>query len=151
MVRKLAEYDRNVQNIEIKASQDRNEREVNKQQDIKDALLAKRARKKARKELNNAKEYKREHGEDTSSNHPDTDAVEEQDRIHAQKLAVTGGYALSDVTWEDTSTESTIWSRSLPIGLDYRLRSFEWPYITMPSLDRPQLEQYPMKLTYAPL
>jgi hypothetical protein len=65
---------------------------------------------------------------------------------------VTGGRALSDTTWDDTaSSEITIRSRNPSIHSDCRLRLFEWSYDTMPSLVRPQVEQFPMRLSYAPL
>lgn len=154
MAKKLAEYDRNMQDIGRRALQERKEKDEKRQQEKIDALRASKARKKARQGRNDDKGQRRERGESVSSNSEDTTDVDEQDRLDAQKLTVTGGHALSDATWEDTCSDTTVRSRNPPIEPDRKLRLFEWSYVTMPPLEppsQPRDESFPLELTYAPL
>jgi hypothetical protein len=69
------------------------------------------------------------------------------------------GQALSDESWDSTSTESSTHSVNRPIEHDSKLRLFEWPYEEMPPLHKSvQLpghfwvpEQLPWQASYAPL
>lgn len=152
MARKLAEHDRNLQNQERRAALERKEKEKARQQEIKDAAKAREGRRTARARRNEERGMRRECGEEVSSNSDDTD--KEQDRCNAHKLTVTGGEALSDETWEDTCSETTIRSENPSVHPGCRLRLFEWPYPNSP-LHGPlfdlQFEQHPAALVYAPL
>lgn len=152
MARKLAEHDRNLQNQERRAVLQQKEREKARQQEIKDAAKAREGRRTARAKRNEERGMRRERGEEVSSNSDDTD--EEQDRCNAHKLTITGGEALSDETWQDTCSETTIRSKNPPVYPGCRLRLFEWPYPNSP-LHGPspdlQFEQHPAALAYAPL
>lgn len=154
MARKLAEHDRNLQDAQRRAVQERKEKEDKRQQEIKEATKAKNERRKARVKRNEDKGRRRERGDDVSSNSDDTIDVDEEDRLDAQRLTVTGGEALSDETWEDTCSETTVCSKNRPINPDCKLRLFEWSYTTIPPsspLLEPWNEQFPSQITYTPL
>ena len=154
MARKLANHERNRQSAERRAMQERKGNEEKKQQEIKDAAKASKNRRRARAKRNEDRGKRREHGEDVSSNSDDTDDADEQDRSDAHKLTVTGGEALSDETWEDTCSETTVHSVNSRVASGCKLRLFEWPYTTMPSPHPPpdfRFELFPTPLTYTPL
>lgn len=154
MAKKLAKYDQDLMQIARRTAQEQKEKEEKRQQEVKETFQACKQRRRARAKRNDDKGRRRERGEDVSSNSEDTDDIDEQNRHNAQRLTVTGGYALSDETWDDTSTESTIRSENSPIWPGCRLRLFEWSYTTMPP-SRPssknRTEQIPTQITYVPL
>ncbi|KAJ4356959.1 hypothetical protein N0V95_002902 [Ascochyta clinopodiicola] len=154
MARKLAKHDQELQFSARRTAQEQKEKEDKRQEELRDAAKAKKDQRRAREKRNNDRGRRREHGEDVSSNSEDTVDADEQDRHDAQKLTVTGGEALSDETWEDTASESTVRSRNPPIEPECKLRLFEWSYITVPPkspLLHADEEQFPMQLTYTPL
>ncbi|KAF9698956.1 hypothetical protein EKO04_003329 [Ascochyta lentis] len=154
MAQRLAKHDQDLQLATRRAAQEQKEKDEMKQQELRDAAKAKTIRRKAREKRNDDRGRRRECGEDVSSNSEDTVDADEQDRHDAQKLTVTGGEALSDETWEDTASETTIHSRNPPIEPECKLRLFEWSYIAMPPkspLPCSEEEQFPRQLTYAPL
>ncbi|KAF2621278.1 hypothetical protein BU25DRAFT_239676 [Macroventuria anomochaeta] len=152
VARKLADHDRNLQNAERRAVQERKEKEERRQQEIKDAAKAQKDRRKARAKRNKEKGRRRECEEDVSSNSEDTADADVEDRHDAHKLTVTGGKALSDETWEDTCSDTTVNSENPPIMPDCKRRLFEWSYITMPPVTAPPhacSKDFSMQLTYA--
>ncbi|KAF3035050.1 hypothetical protein E8E11_002432 [Didymella keratinophila] len=152
MARKLAEHDRNKQYEARRALQERKEKEDLRQQEIANAAQAQRDRRAARGKRNEERSTRYEQGEEVSSNFDDTD--EDQDRCDAHKLTVTGGLALSDETWEDSCSDTTIRSENPPVRPACRLQLLEWPY-TNPPRSSPhcnlQPALHPAPLPYAPL
>lgn len=151
MARKLAEHDRHKLHEERRAAVERKEKEEMRQQEINNILQAQRGRREARAKRNKERGIRYERGEDVSSNSNDTD--EDQDRFTAHKLTVTGGEVLSDETWEDTCSETTIRSENPPVHPSCRLQILEWPYLNAP-LESPtdlEAEQNPALLAYTPL
>ena len=120
---------------------------------------------KAKRERTLWKEKRRDCGEVVSEDSLDEDEFEaEHDRlIGLDEYAYERiGQALSDESWDSTSTESTTRSADQPIIDDCALRIFEWPYQQMPSLNPPALspnlasdsglvESTPIQIPYAPL
>lgn len=154
MARKLADHDQSMKREEIKAQRERKEMEERQQQEFKDAAEARRARRRARAERNRDRYMRRGIREDVSSNSDDTEDVDERNRIDAHKLTVTGGAALSDETWEDTCSETTVRSVNPRVTPSCRLQLFEWSYIIWPSAHPPEdsrFEKFPMVLTYTPM
>ncbi|KAJ4383815.1 hypothetical protein N0V86_000658 [Didymella sp. IMI 355093] len=152
MARKLAEHDQNKQYEERRAARERKEKEEVKQQKLANTAQAQKDRQEARASRNEEREMRRELGEDVSSNSDDTD--DDRGRCDAHELTITGGEALSEATWEDTSSETTVRSQNPPVRPACRLQLLEWPYPNSPpsSLSSdPEPEHYPALLAYAPL
>lgn len=153
MAKKLARHDQDLQLLARKIAQEQKEKHLRIQQEVEDATRARGKRRKARANRNDSRGQRRERGEDVSSDSDGTDDDDEQDRHDVQNLTVTGGYAISDETWDDTSSDSTVRSENPPIDPHFSLRLFEWSYTTFPSPNspRPGSEEFPSRLTYAPL
>ncbi|KAJ4333142.1 hypothetical protein N0V87_007871, partial [Didymella glomerata] len=154
MARKLAEHDRDKQYEASRAAQERKEKEAARQQEIAYAAQTQRDRRAARTKRNQERTTRYERGEEVSSNSSDT--ASDPSRCAARELTVTvtGGLALSDETWEDTCSETTIRSENAPVRPACRLQLFEWPYSHPPPSSQPSdlnNEQHPALLTYAPL
>ncbi|OSS43560.1 hypothetical protein B5807_11747 [Epicoccum nigrum] len=154
MARRLADRDQNLQMEERRAMQERKENERRKEQEIKEAAKAKELRRQAREERNEDRWERRELGEDISSDSEDSEDLDERDRDDAHKLTVTGGEVLSDDSWEDTCSETSVCSVNPRIAPSCKLRLYEWSYPFAPSPDMPTdftFELFPVPITYAPL
>lgn len=111
------------------------------------------------------KQRKRGRGEAVSEDSLDNDQMEaEHDKLNGRSEYnhEPVGQALSDGSWDSTSSESTAGPDNQPIDSDCRLRLFEWPYEHMPLLNPPPrlpavlvsstlLDHLPFKVPYAPL
>ena len=154
MARRLADRDRDLQREERRAMQERKEIERKKEQEMKEAAKAKELRRQAREERNKNRWERRDLGEDVSSDSEDSEDLEERGRDDAHKLTVTGGEVLSDDSWEDTCSETSVRSVNPRIAPDCKLRLYEWSYPFAPSADMPEdftFELFPAPITYAPL
>ena len=155
MARRLADRDRNIQMEERRAMQERREIERKKEQELQEAAKAKALRRQAREERNEDRWERRELGEeDVSSDSENSEDLDERGRDDAHKLTVTGGEVLSDDSWEDTCSETSVCSVNPRIAPGCKLRLYEWSYPFAPSPDRPTdftFELFPASITYAPL
>jgi hypothetical protein len=85
------------------------------------------------------KTARRDRDESVSDDTPDEEALQ---KMHNEMLGLdfddesqgAVGQALSEESWDSTSTETTFNSGNLPIVPDCKLRLFEWNYLYMPSL-----------------
>lgn len=154
MARRLADRDRKLQMEERRAIQERREIERKKEQEIQEAAKAKELRRQAREERNEERWEKRDLGEDVSSDSENSEDIDECGRDDAHKLTVTGGEVLSDNSWEDTCSETSVRSVNPRIAPGCKLRLYEWSYPFAPSPDIPTdftFELFPAPITYAPL
>ena len=150
MARALADNDINKKRAERQAIIDREnkqrlmarekQREDDRRLKIEAAKMRKRIEKQAR----------RDRDEDVSDDTPDE---EELKMMHNEMLGLDAddagqgqvGQALSDESWDSTSTETTVHSKNPSIGPESRLRLFEWPYNNMPSPTGPPSPSNPAR------
>jgi hypothetical protein len=155
MARKLADRDQILQLAERRAAQKRNEMDGRRLQEEKNEEMAKKARRRARAERNNDREQKCEVREDVRSDSEDSIDTDEEDKHDAHKCTVTDGDVLSDVSFEDDESDSSVLGlEGSPVEQDCKLSLFEWPYTTMPlpyPPTTPRAEQHPTALTFAPM
>ncbi|KAH6620513.1 hypothetical protein C7974DRAFT_458728 [Boeremia exigua] len=153
MARKMADHDRDLHREENRVLRERKEKKEEQQREIKNTAKLKQIRLRAKAQRNEDRIRRREHEEDVSSDSDDTED-HERTRNDTHKLTVTGGEVLSDESWEDTSSETSVRSRNSPVAPSCRVQLFEWPYTTMPSYQPPEdihSECFPSPIAYTPL
>jgi hypothetical protein len=118
----LVEYQRNQQALE---------REKQKENDRQLKADAERHKKRIERQA------RRDLGEEVSDETPDEDELqlmkEDFDDRYRDFQGAVGGEALSEESWDSSSTESSFCSSIPAIVPDCRLRLFEWTYVEMPS------------------
>ncbi|KAF2818779.1 hypothetical protein CC86DRAFT_432851 [Ophiobolus disseminans] len=162
MAKALANFDMDKKRAERAAVLDRENLQrlqaIEKQRENNRRLKAEAAKHRRRIE----KQARRDRDEDVSDDTPDE---EELEKMHNELLGLDAdgadqgpaGQALSEESWDSTSSESTVQSRAPSVHPECRLRLFEWPYAAMPSTAAPvshrqaKLEQTPCHISYLSL
>jgi hypothetical protein len=104
------------------------------------------------------KERRRERDESVSDDTLSDADIEAEEHTRNEYKRENFGQALSDESWDSTSTESSAPSMDIVVKPDCRLRLFEWPYERMPLLAPTlartffsPLELLPRHVPYVPL
>lgn len=170
MARALAGFDLKKKQAEQAANQDRENKqrqqakEKQREEEKRWRMVAAKHRRRIKKQA------RRDRDEEVSDDTPDE---EELQKMHNQMLVLEDdgadrgpvGQALSDDSWDSTSSESSGHSDASSIEPECRLRLLEWPYVNMPPSTKPSTpvsllrhsngrlkpEQKPSKIAYLPL
>ncbi|KAH8726908.1 hypothetical protein GQ44DRAFT_770836 [Phaeosphaeriaceae sp. PMI808] len=137
MIKTLAGNDREKKRIEREAALEHENRRLQlAREKKKEAIRRRKAEAEKQKQLLE-KQAKRDQDESVSEDTPDEEDLQkihnellDHDENNAAQDQV--GRALSEESWDSTSTESTVYSTS-PIVPGCRIRLFEWSYMEMPS------------------
>jgi hypothetical protein len=137
MAKAIADYEQKKKRAErdtiIQRELKRQELEREKQEENDRRLQADAAKHRRRME----KQAKRDRAESVSDDTPNEDELRlmhemyGNDDDHGDQGAA--GQALSQESWDSTSTESSLCSPNLVVVPEHKLRLFEWPYAEMPS------------------
>ncbi|KAF2027022.1 hypothetical protein EK21DRAFT_115265 [Setomelanomma holmii] len=150
MAMALANDDENQKRKEREAiaERERQQMQLEKEKKLEDNRKMQEAVAKMRRRLERQK--RRDADESVSDDTSDEDGLQmthDEGRGGIDADQFQGGQALSEESWDSTSTETTLRAEERPIVPDCQLRLFEWPFNTMPSPVPPTL---PLSPVYSP-